>query len=41
MLTALHTKNMTGLLLSGDLEDFEQLYDALHHIVGTEEDSLD
>ena len=39
MLSALHTKNMTGLLLSGDLEDFEQLYDALHNIVGTEEDS--
>ena len=39
MLTARHTKNMTGLLLSGDPEDFEQLYDALHNIVGTEEDS--
>ena len=41
MLTVLHTKNMTGLLLSGDPEDFEQLYDALHNIVGTEVDSRD
>ena len=41
MLTAQHTKNMTGLLLSGDLDDLEKLYDALHNIVGTEEDSRD
>lgn len=41
MLTGQHTQNMTGLLLSGDREDFEKLYDALHNIVGTEEDSWD
>lgn len=41
MLTAQHTNNMTGLLLSGDPDDFEKLYEALHNIVGTEEDSWD
>lgn len=34
MLQAQHTPNMTGVLLSGDTEDFRALYDALHMIIG-------
>ncbi|MGN7479557.1 DUF6904 family protein [Solibacillus silvestris] len=34
MLVATHTPNMTGVLLSGDPEDFRMLYDSLHMIVG-------
>ncbi|MER2192169.1 MAG: hypothetical protein ABS951_14505 [Solibacillus sp.] len=34
MLQAQHTPNMTGVLLSGDPEDFRALYDALHMIFG-------
>ena len=32
-----HTPNMTGVLLAGDSEDFEALYDAMHAIVGPED----
>ena len=39
MLKVQHTPNMTGVLLAGDSDDFEALYDALHSIVGTEEDA--
>lgn len=37
MIKVTHTPNMTGVLLAGDAEDFEALYDALHTIVGPEE----
>ena len=39
MITVNHTPNMTGVLVTGDCEDFEALYDALHMIVGKEEDA--
>lgn len=31
-----HTPNLTGVTVYGDHKDFEQLYDALHEIVGEE-----
>ena len=37
MINITNTPNMTGVLLAGDSEDFEALYDALHIIVGPEE----
>lgn len=37
MLTVENTPNLTGVLLKGDQEDFEDLYNALHNLVGTEE----
>lgn len=36
-----HTPNMTGVLLAGDSEDFEALYDAMHAIVGQRKQRLD
>ena len=39
MLTVNHTPNMAGILVAGDSDDFEALYDALHIIVGREEDA--
>lgn len=39
MLKAEHTPNMTGVLLTGDFEDFYELYEALHKIVGDVEAS--
>ena len=41
MLLAEHTPNMTGVLLSGDPEDFRALYDSLHMIVGDAGDYID
>lgn len=42
MIKASHTPNMTGVLLSGEPEDFRMLYDSLHKIVGrTGEDLTD
>ena len=39
MIQITHTSNLTGVLLTGDSDDFETLYDALHNIVGTEENA--
>ena len=39
MITVNHTPNMAGVLVAGDSDDFEALYDALHFIVGREEDA--
>ncbi|ALX50031.1 DUF6904 family protein [Lentibacillus amyloliquefaciens] len=36
MLKAEHTPNYAGITLYGDFHDFEQLYEALHDIVGEE-----
>ncbi|TCI27698.1 hypothetical protein EVJ27_02950 [Exiguobacterium sp. SH3S2] len=41
MLQASHTPNMTGVLLSGEPEDFRILYDSLHKIVGNVGDELE
>ena len=41
MLQAQHTPNMTGVLLSGDPEDFRALYDALHMIIGDAGDEVE
>lgn len=41
MLRAQHTKNMTGVILSGDPEDFRALYEALHEILGHTEEMED
>lgn len=37
MLELENTPNLTGVEISGDRYDFDNLYDALHHIVGTDE----
>lgn len=37
MIKLTNTPNMTGVLISGNVEDFEALYDALHTVVGPEE----
>lgn len=37
MLEIENTPNLTGVLIKGDRYDFENLYESLHHIVGTEE----
>ena len=39
MIKLRHTPQMTGVRMTGDSDDFERLYDALHRIVGTEEDA--
>lgn len=39
MIKLRHTPQMTGVRMTGDIDDFERLYDALHRIVGTEEDA--
>ena len=39
MLKAQHTPNMTGVLITGDFDDFYELYEALHKIVGDIEES--
>lgn len=41
MLHAQHTPNMTGVLLTGDFDDFHALYDALHSILGDTEEYHD
>lgn len=38
MLSAQHTPNLTGVLLAGDFHDFDDLYEALHRIIGGEEE---
>lgn len=37
MIKLTNTPNLTGVLIAGDTEDFEALYDALHTVVGPEE----
>lgn len=37
MITIENTPNLTGVLIQGDWYDFNDLYEALHKIVGTEE----
>ena len=37
MLRVKNTPNLTGVLIIGDTEDFENLYDALHKVVGIED----
>lgn len=37
MINIIHTPNITDVLLAGDSEDFEALYDALHITVDPEE----
>lgn len=39
MIKLRHTPQMTGVRMTGDSDDFERLYDALHTIVGTEQDA--
>lgn len=41
MLQAVHTSNMTGVLLSGDPNDFRTLYESLHKILGNAGDEVD
>ena len=38
MIFAKVTPNYTGIAIYGDFLDFENLYEALHTVVGTEED---
>lgn len=34
MIVASHTPNMTGVLLSGEPDDFRALYESLHKVIG-------
>jgi hypothetical protein len=36
MLSIQPTQHLTGVTVSGDVHDFQELYDALHAIVGEE-----
>ena len=36
MIKLRHTPQMTEVRMTGDSDDFERLYDALHRIVGTD-----
>lgn len=40
MICAKNTPNNTGIAIYGDLIDFENLYEALHNVVGDEDELL-
>lgn len=40
MLQIANTPNYAGIKVTGDFHDFDQLYEALHEIVGNEDENL-